>query len=120
RLKLESPGALWMVAGLDAFRIQEGGLLWFYSADRHTVLGPYGAADVLDHGELWSVPIEGDTMYVELFWPAKLRTEQPRVHLGTVSHGYKPFGSLGASEESGEETLGGSGSCNIDIACPAG
>ncbi len=120
RLKLESPGALWMVVGFDAFRVQEGGLLWVYDAGHRTVLGPYGAADVLDHGELWPVPIEGDTLYVELLWPAKLRGEQPRVHLGTVSHGYKPFGSLGASEENGEEMLGGSGACNIDVACPPG
>jgi subtilisin-like proprotein convertase family protein len=118
RLKLESPNALWMVVGFDAFRMQDGGLLWVYDADRRTVLGPYGAADVRDHGELWSVPIEGDTMLVELYWPAKLRGEQPRVHLGTVSHGYKPFGSIGASEENA--LLGGSGACNIDVACPLG
>ena len=103
---------------LEQLIVGDGPKVWVYDADHRTVLGPYGAADVRDHGELWSVPIEGDTMLVELYWPAKLRGEQPRVHLGTVSHGYKPFGSIGASEEN--SLLGGSGACNIDVACPLG
>jgi subtilisin-like proprotein convertase family protein len=123
RLRLGTRGALWMVLGFDAFRLQDGGEMWVYDPARTTVLGPYTNADVRDHGELWTPPIEGDELVVELLWPAPLRSEMPRIHLGTVSHGYKPFGTIGRSawlERQGEGTAGSSGSCNIDVACPLG
>jgi subtilisin-like proprotein convertase family protein len=123
RLRLRSAGALWMVLGFDSFRLQDGASLWVYDAARKTVLGPFTTADVRDHGELWTVPIEGDELVVELFWPAKLRYEAPRLHLGTVSHGYRPFGTIGRAawlEGEGAKAIGDSGSCNIDVACPLG
>jgi lysyl endopeptidase len=118
RLRLESPGALWMVLGFDSYRLQDGGRLWIYDEEKRTILGPYTVADVRDHGELWTPPIEGDAVTVELLWPKARRGETPALHLGTVSHGYKPFGSIGLSRY--EKALGDSGACNIDVNCPLG
>ncbi len=95
RLSLQSEGAFWLVVGFDAFRLQDGGVLWVYDANGKTVLGPFTTADVRDHGELWTVPVEGDTLALELFWPKRLLGEEPRLHLGTVTHGYRPFGTIG-------------------------
>ena len=118
RLRLASPGALWMVLGFDAYHLQDGGRLWFYDEQKRTVLGPFGAADIRDHGELWTPPIEGDAVVVELFWPSALAGQAPRMHLGTVSHGYKPFGAIGYAAY--EKAIGDSGSCNIDVNCALG
>ncbi len=121
RLRVSSEGALWVVLGFDVFRLQEGGKLWVYDPAAKTVLGPHTTADTRDHGELWFQPVAGSELVVELFWPAKLRAEDPRIHLGTVSHGYKPFGTIGASLVSDPtEGFGDSGACNVDVACPLG
>jgi len=120
RMKVHSEGALWTVLGFRIFRLQPGGELTVYDPERRTVMGPYTAADIRRHGELWFPPIAGDTLVVEVFWPAALRDQQPRFHLTTVSHGYKPFGVIGRDTDSdnSQRGFGDSGSCNIDTACP--
>jgi len=72
RLRLDNNDAIWTVLGFDAFRLQDGGVLWIYDATGTTVLGPFTTADVRDHGELWTPPIEGNDIVLELLWPAKL------------------------------------------------
>ncbi|HKQ63098.1 MAG TPA: trypsin-like peptidase domain-containing protein [Candidatus Polarisedimenticolaceae bacterium] len=125
RLRVRSPGARWIVLGFGTFRLQPGGRLYVADAERRTVWGPFGAADVAPHGQLWFPPVPGDTALVELEWPAALRGTTPNIHLGTVSHGYKSWGGFGASladEPPAPEPpdLLGSGSCNIDVNCPQG
>ncbi len=135
RLRIRTVGALWTVLGFDVFRLQVGGELRVYDPAGKTVMGPYTAADIRRHGQLWFPPIAGDELVVELYWPVELREVQPRLHLGTVSHGYKAFGLIGAQAgeigpvsgdaegpDPGASTLGvdDSGSCNIDVACPLG
>jgi uncharacterized repeat protein (TIGR01451 family) len=120
RLQVHTEGALWTVLGFGTFRLQPGGELTVYDLERKAVMGPYTAADIRKHGELWFPPIAGDTLVVELFWPAPLRDQQPRFHLTTVSHGYKPFGVIGRDRDGDNSTrgFGDSGACNIDTACP--
>lgn len=117
RLRVRSDEARWIVLGFDLFRLQEDASLFVYDPSMKAVQGPFTAADVRDHGELWFPPMAGDTLVVELDWPAKLAGVEPRLHLGTVSHGYKPFGSIGRLPT---ESFGDSGSCNIDVKCPLG
>jgi uncharacterized repeat protein (TIGR01451 family) len=114
RLKVSTQGALWTVLGFGTFRLQEGGAMTVYDPKQETVMGPYTSADIRRHGELWFPPIAGDTLVVEVFWPAALRDEQPNLHLTTVSHGYKPYGVIGKAILG----FGDSGPCNIDTMCP--
>ncbi|MCP3978088.1 MAG: hypothetical protein GY716_01985 [bacterium] len=123
RLKVSSAGARWTVLGFDRFRLQPGGELSIFDPQRKAVLGPFTADDVRDHGEFWTPPVAGDTLVLELLWPAKLGDESPQLHLSTVSHGYKAFGAIGRQDVPGAddpEALGASGSCNNDVACPLG
>ncbi len=117
RLSVTTDSAIWVVLGFDVFRIPEGASLWVYDPAMTTVMGPYTASDVRSHGQLWMPPIEGDTLVVELYWPEKLGGQDPTLHLGTVSHGYKPFGTIGRRLMGGEG-FGDSGACNIDTMCP--
>jgi len=72
RLQVHSKGALWTVLGFGTFRLQPGGELTVFDPERKTVMGPYTAEHIRKHCELWSPPIAGDTLVVELFWPAAL------------------------------------------------
>jgi subtilisin-like proprotein convertase family protein len=124
RLRVRSDGALWIVLGFDEFWLQAGAQLWVRDLAGETVLGPYTSRDVRDHGELWFPPVAGDELVVELLWPASLEGDLPRLHLGTVSHGYEPFGAIGRDaagmRDPSTTGFGDSGSCNIDVACPLG
>jgi hypothetical protein len=124
RLQLTSEGARWMVLGFDRFRLRPGAELSVADSDGSRRLGPYTAADVREHGQLWTPPLAGDSVTVELFLPATLSGDEPGLHLGTVSHGYRFWGAAGeeispGDEDSPEVSLG-SGACNIDINCPLG
>nr|MCU0231078.1 hypothetical protein [Acidobacteriota bacterium] len=83
RVRVASPGALWLVLGFGAFRPAEGAELWVYRPDRSHVLGPFTRADERDHGRLWLPPVAGDELVIELDWPAAARDVVPQVALGT-------------------------------------
>jgi len=113
-LRVRSEGALWTVLGFDEFRLPPGASLRAYDPAGRRVLGPFTSDDVRADGELWLPPVAGDTLVIELDWPLELRSEQPAIHLGTVSHGYLPWGGIGAVESFA------AGDCHIDINCPLG
>ena len=115
RGRVRSPGALWLVLEMTTFRVPQGAQLFIYDPQLLTIQGPFGAADVRGHGQLWSTPVVGDTAVVELFWPARLEEIEPNVHLGMVSHGYRPWGGIGRDDPGVD-----AGACNIDINCTLG
>ncbi|RMF75591.1 MAG: hypothetical protein D6738_03460 [Acidobacteria bacterium] len=117
RAAVRSPGALWLALGFGTFRIPPGASLVVRDPDGRTVRGPYTARDVRPHGQLWPPPVAGDTAIVELTWPKSVAGEEPNVHLGTVSHGYEPWGGIGAPPD---DPSTDAGACNIDINCPLG
>ncbi len=119
RLRVASPGALWTVLGFGVFRPADGAELWIYTPDRGRILGPFTSADERDHGRLWLPPVEGDELVIELDWPAAARDTVPQVALGTLSHGYEPWGAIGRAPKAAEPDAS-SGACNIDVNCPAG
>jgi hypothetical protein len=117
RVRVRSRGALWLVLGFGTFRPAAGMELWVYSEDGETLLGGFSDEDERWDGQLWMPPIEGESLVVELRWPEALADAQPNVHLGVVSHGYRPFGRIGKHHTGND---GDSGSCNNDVNCPEG
>jgi len=123
RLRLETAGALWTVVGLETFRIEPGARLVAHDPASATIHGPYSAADVRRHGQLWLPPIAGDTVILELEWPAALAAREPKLRVGTVSHGYEAWSDLGGGDDGGADTTpapDAAGACNVDVNCPAG
>ncbi len=129
RLALHSRDARWIVVGLGKYNLQPGAALRVTTPDRSTVLGPFTHEDVRKHGQLWFPPVDGDTVVLELDWPARLAGQTPNFLLTRVSHGYRPLDGaaddprdpLGQSDVADDGTgraLGDSGSCNIDVVCP--
>ncbi len=115
RLRVRSPGALWIVLGFGTFRLQPGGELWVYPEQGGRTWGPYSSADIRRHGQLWFPPLAGDGVVVELHWPRSLDKQSPNLNLGTVSHGYVEWGGIGGTTPTPD-----SGSCNNDVNCPLG
>ncbi len=114
RLQVHSPAALWIVLGFDEFRLPPGAELRVYEPDRHSAQRFFTFEDVRSHGRLWVPPIAGDTLVLELRLSTARANDDPAIHLGTVSHGYRPWGGIGAPQPLG------AGSCHQDINCPPG
>jgi hypothetical protein len=131
RLRVRSPGALWIGLGFTEFRLPSGASLTVRGVAHGESRGPYGVNDVREHGQLWVPPLEGEAADLELVWPSASTpatpTATPKLYLGWLSHGYEVWGDLGKSTRevqqavTGTETLApDSGFCNIDVNCPLG
>jgi hypothetical protein len=113
RLRVHSPGATDVNLGFTRFDLPPGATLHAWSqADASSYEGPYTAADVRDHRELWTPVVAGDRVVVELVVPPGAAT--PRLELGAVGHGYRDWLRTIAREPVK------SGSCNVDVVCPDG
>ena len=66
RTRVGSRGAQWIVLGFTTFRLPEGAKLYVYGEQDGHVQGPFDASRVFKHGQLWSTPVLGDVVTLEL------------------------------------------------------
>jgi lysyl endopeptidase len=121
RLRISSPNALSLNFGFDRYRMPEGGHLLVYPADYAAksdvlTLNEYTAADNKAHGQLWTAIIPGSDAVIEAVVPRE-KVAEFELRLSKVNHDYVGFLNLAQNEKIGGDT---SGSCNIDVVCPAG
>ncbi|HEV8241001.1 MAG TPA: hypothetical protein VGS57_16665 [Thermoanaerobaculia bacterium] len=93
--------------GFSRFTMSEHGQLVVYSTDGKQVLRPFTAEDNEAHGELWTPPVIGDDVIVELSVPEG-ELGAVALQLGSIDQGYRGFGT---------NPLVKSGSCNLDVEC---
>ena len=115
RTKISSLGALSLNLGFKEFYMPEGGALFVYSASGEQIIRPFTSRDNEDHGQLWTPMISGDSVIIEVNIPAD-KVEFLRLELSWVNHGYIGSDIQNVFQES--RLL--SGSCNVDVVCPAG
>jgi len=122
RLRISSEGARWLALALGRHDLPQGASLQAYDPAGEVVLGPYTSADSRRRGRLWLPPVPGDTLVVELMWPAQLRGQTPDLRIDEVSHGYRDawHGDGTAPIERSTTTVDPSGTCNVDVNCPGG
>ena len=112
RLRLQAEGAAHINLGFTRYHMPEGGRLLVYAADFSDTVRPFTHADNAAHGELWTPPVFGDDIVVEVVIPAAERSRLD-LRLSAVNQGYRGFGD-------GPQTVVVSGSCNVDVVCPVG
>lgn len=113
RLRLQAEGARHVNLGFTRFHMPEGGRLMVYAADLSDAIRPFTQVDNAAHGELWTPPVFGDDIVVEVVVPAAERGRL-LLQLSAVNQGYRGFGDGGA------QAVVASGSCNVDVICPQG
>eukprot|EP00160_Parvularia_atlantis_P019419 Unigene760_Nuclearia_a/m.2452 Unigene760_Nuclearia_a/g.2452 ORF Unigene760_Nuclearia_a/g.2452 Unigene760_Nuclearia_a/m.2452 type:complete len:449 (-) Unigene760_Nuclearia_a:147-1493(-) len=104
-LKIASEGALSLSVIFDKFRLPEGAELYAYNDE--TVLGAFTAKNNKAHGKFSIMPLEGDSMTLELYVPATSVGEVV-LSIWKITHGYKTL------------AYGSSGRCNVNVACAEG
>ena len=122
RLRVQSRGALTLNFGFSEYHMPEGGHMLVYPAGLRSDASPdlirsFSSADNKAHGRLWTPVVPGDHAVIEVAVP-KERAGELRLRLTSVNHDYIGFDRLARTGL--VETQGVSGSCNIDVACPAG
>jgi lysyl endopeptidase len=122
RLRISSEGARWLALALGRHDLPPGASLRAYDPAGRVSWGPYTSADSRRHGRLWLPPVPGDTLVVELVWPAELRGQSPDLRIDEVSHGYRDawHGDVTAPIEQSTTSVDPSGTCNVDVNCPGG
>ena len=95
--------------GFSRLRLPSGAELRLVEVATGEVLGPFTDADNPKQGAFWTPIAQGDRVRIELTLPADKRAFL-WLELATVNRGYQDPRSA----------LQKSGSCNVDVVCPAG
>jgi lysyl endopeptidase len=113
RLVVVAPDAYHVNLAFRSFDLPDTARVMFYASDYSHVLRPFDAGDELPGGELWTPVVMTASIVVELYVPTAQRGAVT-LRLAQVNSGYRFFGS-------GHDALpiDGSGTCNLDVACPA-
>ena len=112
RLRVESHGALSVMLTFSRFQLPVGGELFVYGDERNVIRGAYTHLNNQANGQFAIQPTAGDALTLEYFEPGD--AEVPgEITLSGVLHDYRGILTKGGS-------LGKSGTCNVDVACPPG
>ncbi len=113
RLRINAPKALSINLGFTSYNLPKSGQLFLYSPDYRSIVGPYGAADNEDHGQLWTPIVAGDDMIIE-YSADSGEFALADLSLSAINRGFSGFGVPR------DLLVDKSGACNVDVVCPEG
>lgn len=110
RLGIKSPGAYALTLIFDRYILPEGAELYIFNTDRSRVIGAFTNRNNQDDFYFATTLIEGDELVIEYFEPHWVAFSG-ELKIESVNHAYRdPLSFVKA--------FGGSGSCNLNVACP--
>ena len=125
RLAITSPDAVFTAFSLSNVRLPAGSVLWAYSPDRDSQVGPYTSRHNNSELVLGTSIVAGDKAVLELYLPAG--AEIPALTVEGVSHGYRDFRNISRTplrdgRVPRKRDLPGMklGACEVDVVCPEG
>ncbi|MGQ0501031.1 MAG: trypsin-like serine peptidase [Panacagrimonas sp.] len=111
KMRIQSPGATLLIAHFDEFDLPEGAELRLRDPAGAFVQGPFSRDDRSRKGGFWAPLVQGSELLIELSVAAS-SLDAVKLHLSGIGHGVLPFNRYGVPAKSG--------SCNVDVVCPAG
>ncbi|MFO7616797.1 MAG: trypsin-like peptidase domain-containing protein [Bacteroidales bacterium] len=112
RMTILSNGAESLNLIFGKFRLPEGASVYLYTPGFKIVRGAFTPFNHTPSGQLPTLPLPGQAITVELNLPLNHHFD-PEIEITRVSHDFTGVFKL-------EDDLKRSGSCNVDINCPAG
>ena len=112
RLRVGCDNAVSMNLGFTNYHLPRGAALYIYTSDMKHVIRPFTEADNADHGQLWTPPLPGNEIVIELTVERDLEREV-QLTLGSINAGYLNFSEIA-------NVIDKSGSCNVDVVCSQG
>jgi hypothetical protein len=125
RLRVSSPGAIFLSFNLRDVALPPGAEMRFYSVERAYQDGPYTAAINNADRVFTSPAIPGDSAMIEVYLPASVPF-QPTLSVASISHGYRDFNRFArvpfrnGLRPSLESATGALGACEVDVNCSSG
>jgi len=122
RMRIQSKDALSLNFGFREYHMPEGGRMLVYPAGLRAnasqeLIRSFTSADNKPSGVLWTPVVSGDQAVIEVVVP-KAKAGELKLRLTSVNHDYVGFDRLARTGR--VQPAGVSGSCNIDVVCPAG
>lgn len=117
RLTVASANATDLRFGFGRFAVPDGVTLHLVNDAAHLYAGALTRADATPDGQLWTAPIAGSTITLELHVPRATMLAPDAIELTNVASGYRNSTGHGGPGLFG---AGPSGACNIDVICPLG
>ena len=114
RLRVGCANAVNINLGFTGFRLPPSATLFVHASDMSAVVRAFTAADNNASDQLWTPPVPGNELTVELAVDPR-EEAAVRLELGSANPGYRGFGK--SPGDAGEAL---SGSCNVDVVCAAG
>ena len=114
RLEIHSPGAYSINLIFSKFKLPIGARLFVYNKDKSFILGGFTYKNNKTNKIFPVSPVEGDVLIMEYQEPEKV-TGKPELMIGKIGHDYRNI-----FDHFGIKQYQTSGSCNVDINCPAG
>ena len=112
RLRVGCENAVSMNLGFTEYHLPRGAALYIYTPDFAHMIRPFTEADNADHGQLWTPPLPGNEIVIELTVERDLEREV-QLTLGSINAGYLNFSAIA-------NALDKSQSCNVDVVCSQG
>lgn len=108
QLRVRNEDAAHLNFGFSEFALPPGAELNLIATDGSNKVGPFTAADMLPHRQLWTPVVLGEETLLHLRVPAAGRIAVV-LRLSAINLGYRGFGARSKACKSG--------SCNTDVAC---
>ena len=115
--RFRSAGAKGMCVYFDGLYIPQGAVMFLYSMDRKTSVGPFTSDDCNAHGYFMMGEVLGDDAVLEYYEPAAV-VGTPNIGIQSVSHMYRYVYDY--SDYGQEDNSRASEFCEVDVNCPEG
>ncbi len=114
RLAIKSDGAQALIMYYSNFEIPTGGNLFLYDDQQMQIAGAFTNANNRNGGAFATQMIYGATTILEYYQPAGI-SERPNIVITEVGYVYRTAETI-----YGTRGFGGSGACEVNVACPEG
>jgi hypothetical protein len=117
--RFRSAGAKGMCVYFDGLYIPQGAVMFLYSSDRKTFVGPFTLDDCNAHGSFMMGEVLGDDAVLEYYEPASV-VGVPSIGIQSVSHMYRYVYNYSDYSDNDASRIDESDFCEIDVNCPEG
>ncbi|MEC9476537.1 MAG: hypothetical protein VX764_05805 [Planctomycetota bacterium] len=118
RLRFSCKNAISMNFGFSRWLVPIDGEMRISNMERTHRIRPFDVNDIQPTGELWTPPVAGNDVLIEISCPIEARwLIEQEIELSSVNPGYRGFHeNFGQTATNTGPAF--SGSCNVDVVCP--
>ena len=115
--RFRTVGAKGVCVYFEGLYLPQGAVMFLYSKDRKTMVGPFSTEDCNAHGSFMMGEVLGEEAILEYYEPASV-VGTPTINIQSVSHMYRYVYDY--SDYQVQDNSRASDFCEVDVNCPEG